>query len=298
VRTIGPNLRRPPPSTGASRIEDIADRVEVLTLSDLTSDIPIANAPETKPRPPTFQAFRLLDLPYELRLDVYKYHFLSTGHVLDLDPLNHKRIYPKLAILRVCRTLYREASHYFYSTHPVRLFPTHPGRFFKTKRPLLARLKTLQRQSLSTLELRLGPGWSKPPRGWVVNPELGLAECTHVRKVTVFLECDPGTDTFHGFRQPHEFFEGFAQSLLENVLNEMPWVAQVEFDAWSSVRKSGTLVQRLLDVVKSRHLLQTWGPERGWTDADEPEPRSVRNTFVPLIIAGAGVRRDALTPPL
>lgn len=143
-----------------------------------------------------------------------------------------------------------------------------------------------------------GAGLSKPPRGWVVNPELGLAECTHVRKVTVFLECDPGTDTFHGFRQPHEFFEGFAQSLLENVLNEMPWVAQVEFDAWSSVRKSGTLVQRLLDVVKSRHLLQTWGPERGWTDADEPEPRSVRNTFVPLIIAGAGVRRDALTPPL
>lgn len=279
-------------------MEDIADGVGKLNLSDLTSDIPIANAPKPKPKAATFQAFRILDLPYELRLDVYRYHFQGTGYVLDLDPLNHKRVHQKLAILRVCRTLYREASHYFYSTHPVRLFPTHPGRFFKTKRPLLARLKTPQRQSLSTLELRLGPGWSKPPRGWAVVPELGLAECTNVRKVVVFLECDPGTDTFHGFRQPHEFFEGFAQSLLENVLNDMPWVAQVEFDAWSSVRKSGTLVQRLLDVVKSRRLLQTWGPERGWTDADEPEPRPFRNTFVPLIMTGPAETHGVLTPPL
>lgn len=298
MRTIGPKPRRPPTSTGASRGEDIADGVGKLNLSDLTSDIPIANAPKPKPKASIFQAFRILDLPYELRLDVYKYHFQGTGHVLDLDPLNHKRIHQKLAILRVCRTLYREASHYFYSTHPVRIFPTHPGRFFKTKRPLLARLKTPQRQSLSTLELRLGPGWSKPPRGWVVIPELGLTECTNVRKVIVFLECDPGTDTFHGFRQPHEFFEGFAQSLLENVLNDMPWVAQVEFDAWSSVRKSGTLVQRLLDVVKSRRLLQTWGPERGWTDADEPEPRPFRNTFVPLIMTEPAETHGVLTPPL
>ncbi|KAH7034639.1 uncharacterized protein B0I36DRAFT_82731 [Microdochium trichocladiopsis] len=293
ARAVGSKSRHSGIPRGVSQQSDILGAVEKLTIAGLTDDIPIANA--QKPRPAAPQPFRFLDLPYELRVEVYKYHFANTGHVLDLDPLNYKRVHQKLAILRTCRTFYREASHCFYSTHPVRLFPTHPGRFFKTKKPLLARLKPGQRQSLTALELRLGPGWSKPPRGWVVNPDLGLADCTDVRKITVFVECDPGTDTFSGFRQPNEFFEGFAQSLLENVLKDMPWVDRVEFDAWSSVKKSGTLVQRLIEVAKSHHLKVTWGPERGWTDADEPEPRRVLNMYAPLPIASTDGRRNVVT---
>ncbi|KAJ1330891.1 hypothetical protein MN608_04347 [Microdochium nivale] len=275
VRAVG---ARPRPNTGAyggtKGPSDVDDAMAKMSISGLTDDIPIANAPRARPAPPP-QPFRFLDLPYELRVEVYKYHFVNTGHVLDLDPSNSKRLHQKLAILWTCRTFHTEASHVFYSTHPARIFPTHPGRFFKTKKPLLARFKPGQRAALTSLELRLGPGWSKPPRGWVVNPELGLADCTSVRKITVFTECDPGTETFRGFRQPNNFFESFAQSLLENVLNEMPWVRHVEFDAWSSVKKSGALVQRLIGVVRARNLMLTWGPERGWTDAEEPPERRV-----------------------
>ena len=283
VKTVGARTRPSAGSHGnAKGSSDITDSLTQMSISDLTDDIPLANA--RKVRPVAAKPFRFLDLPYELRVEVYKYHFINTGRVLDLDPSNYKRLHQKLAILRTCQTFYQEASHVFYSTHPVRIFPTHPGRFFKTKKPLLARLKPGQRASLASLELRLGPGWSKPPRGWVVNPDLGLADCTSVRKIIVFIECDPGTETFRGFRQPNNFFESFARSLLENVLNEMPWVRQVDFDAWPSVKKSGGLVQRLLELVRSRELMLSWGPERGWTDAEEPEPRVFLNLNAPLTL--------------
>ncbi len=260
-------------STHTSETEtDIDNEIAMLSIGALTLDVPIANAPKPKRAKP--KPFRFLDLPHELRLEVYSYHFATTGGVLDLDPDNYKRIHQKLAILRTCRTIYREASYTFYSTHPVRIFPTHPGRFFKTKKPLLARLKPGQRGTITSLELRLGPGWSKPPRGWVVNPELGLKDCVGVRKITVFVECDPGNDIFRGFRRSEGFYEGFSKSLLEKVLDEMPWVEYVEFDAWPSVKKSGTLMRELFEVVAERRLKQGWGTERGWTDAEEVEEPS------------------------
>ena len=265
--------------------DDIANDIANMSISDITGDVPIANAP--RPKKPKPKPFRFLDLPYDLRLEVYDYHFAATGNVLDLDPDNYRRIHLKLAILRTCRTIYREAAYLFWSTHPVRIFPTHPGRFFKTKKPLLARLKPTQRRSITSLELRLGPGWSKPPRGWVVNPDLGLAHCSNVRKVTVFVECDPGNEIFRGFRRAEGFYEGFSKSLLEKVLDEMPWVRHVEFDAWPSVRKSGALLQGLLGVVADRGLERGWGPERGWTDADEVEepPKSLLELNAPILSA-------------
>lgn len=260
------------PSAYTSETEfDVNDEIDKLPIEALTLDVPIANAPKpkrVKPKP-----FRFFDLPYELRMEVYGYHFANTGSVIDLDPDNYKRIHQKLAILRTCRTIYREASYAFYSTHSVRIFPTHPGRFFKTKKPLLARLKPGPRATLTSLELRLGPGWSKPPRGWVVNPELGLKDCVSVKKIVVFVECDPGNDIFRGFRRAEGFYEGFSKSLLEKVLDEMPWVTRVEFDAWPSVKKSGALMRGLFGVVTDRGLKQGWGAERGWTDAEEVEEK-------------------------
>jgi hypothetical protein len=258
------------PSTYTSEAEfDLSEEIDKLSIGALTLDVPIANAP--RPRKVKKQPFRFFDLPYELRLEVYSHHFSNTGDVLDLDPDNYKRIHQKLGILRTCRRVYMEASYVFYSSHPVRIFPTHPGRFFKTKKPLLNRLKPGQRANLTSLELRLGPGWSKPPRGWVVNPELGLKDCISVRKVTVFVECDPGNDIFRGFRQSEGFYDAFSRALLEGVLNEMPWLEYVEFDAWSSVKKSGALMQGLFEVTDARGLVRLWGPERGWTDAEEEE---------------------------
>ncbi|OTB19354.1 hypothetical protein K445DRAFT_53992 [Daldinia sp. EC12] len=270
------------PSTYPSEAEyDISDEVSKLPIGALTLGASGPNPRKPKREKP--KPFRFLDLPSELRVKVYGYHFANTGGVLDLDPDNYKRIHQKLAILRTCSTIYREASYFFYSTHPVRIFPTHPGRFFKTKKPLLARMKPCQRASLTSLELRLGPGWSSPPRGWVVNPALGLSDCVNTTKITVYVECDPGNDFFKGFRQPDNFYERFSKSLLTNVLDEMPWVERIEFEAWLNVKKSGALMRGLIELVKSRGLKIIWGKERGWTDADEVEPPPVLDLNAPLI---------------
>ncbi|KAI1138106.1 hypothetical protein F5Y05DRAFT_51509 [Hypoxylon sp. FL0543] len=271
------------PSTYASEAEyDINDEVAKLAIGALTLDGSASNL--RKPKRVKQLPFRFLDLPSELRLKVYDYHFAGTGDVLDLDRDNYKRIHQKLAVFRVCRIIYREASYFFYSTHPVRIFPTIPGRFFKTKKPLLARMKPNQRSSLTSLELRLGPGWSSPPRGWVVNPALGLSDCVNVNKITVYVECDPGNDFFRGFRQPDNFYERFSKSLLTGVLDEMPWVDRIEFEAWPNVKKSGALMRGLIEVVTTRGIKIIWGKERGWTDAEEVEPEPALDLNAPLLV--------------
>jgi hypothetical protein len=257
-------------STHASEAErDPANESMVASLASLNlNDIPLAGKPVKKPKP---KPFPFMELPSELRCKVYDYHFAGVDEVLDLDPANYKNIHNKLRLLRVCRTIYAEASHQFYSNHAVRIFPCHPGRFFKTKKPLLARFKPRQRAWLTSLELRLGPGWNKPPRGWVVNPALGLQDCVNVRHLTVFVECDPSDGAFNGFRRSEGFYEGFSRTLLTEVLAEMPRLDSIYFDAWSSVKKSGAMMRTLFDVASSLGLKICWGPERGWTDQEEEE---------------------------
>ncbi|KAI5923953.1 hypothetical protein F4810DRAFT_700893 [Camillea tinctor] len=266
-------------STYASDAEfDVNKAMGALTLNESPPNG--IKAKRSKPQTP----FPFLHLPSELRLKVYAHHFAGTGHVLDLDPDNYKRIHQKLAILRTCRTMYREASHYFYSTHPIRVFSTHPGRFNRIRKHLLTLMKPGQRASVTSLELRLGPGWSKPPRGWEVKPTLGLNECTSVTKLTVFVECDPGSDFFKGFRQPGGFYERFSKKLLGEILDEMPWVERIEFDAWSTVKKSGALMRGLIELSTSRGMRISWGQERGWTDAEEIEPTAPPNMNAPLLL--------------
>jgi len=228
----------------------------------------LSQIPPKKRRVPE-KPFRFLDLPSELRIEIYAYHFEGIDRVIDLDSDNHKRIHKKLAILRTCRTIYHEASHVFYSTNTFRIFPTQPGRFFKTKKPLLARLNTNQRKLITSLELRLGPGWNKPPRGWVVNPALGLRECVNVRRLTVFVECDPSDKAFKGFRKSDGFYEAFSRTLFGEVLAEMPLVDRVHFDAWTSVKKDGAMMTGLLDVAEARGRTICWGPERQWDQKEE-----------------------------
>ncbi|KXX80062.1 hypothetical protein MMYC01_200611 [Madurella mycetomatis] len=258
------------PSTYASEAEyDPEDEISNIPIHALTLSEPsVALAGVTK-KPDVKSPFSFMDLPTELRIEIYTHYFGDIGHVIDLDPDNHKRIHKKLAILRTCKAVYTEASQVFYGMHTFRLFPTHPGRFFKTKRPLLARLNARQRGWIKSLELRLGPGWNKPPRGWVVNSALGLADCVNVRKLTVFVECDPSDGVFNGFRRADGFYEAFSKCLLDNVLYEMPFLDCVHFDAWSSVKKSGAMMTGLLEVAAARGRRIGWGPERRWTDHDE-----------------------------
>ncbi|KAK6223326.1 hypothetical protein LQW54_000443 [Pestalotiopsis sp. IQ-011] len=250
----------------------MADSIASLTnnIASLTVDVPLSNKPKRKRPPP----FRFFDLPSELRLKIYDHHFADVGDVLDLDHDNHQRIYKKLGILRTCRQIYREASYLFYSTHPVRIFPIW-GKFFRSKKPLLARMSANQRSNLTTLELRLGPGWNRPPRGWVVNEALGLKSCTNVNRIKVFVECDPSNDIFKGFRRSDGFYEKFSKDLLDAILEQMPWCRLIEFDANPSVRKNGAMMRSLFETTDKMGCKLAWGPEKGWDDGEEvvaPEP--------------------------
>ncbi|CAK7234655.1 hypothetical protein SCUCBS95973_009009 [Sporothrix curviconia] len=222
--------------------------------------------PEGKGKEPAkpIQPFRFLDLPSELRIKVYGYHFQGIDPVTDLSPDNYRTVWRKLLLLRTCRTLYHEASYYFYSRHIFRIFPTHPGRFFKTRRPLLARLKKHQLSAMTRLELRLGPGFNKPPKCWVVQRKLGLKECVNVHTVNVFVQLDPSVSWLDGFRKAG-FYETFSSALLNDILKELPHVDTVEFDGYESVRKNCPIMEALQSTVREHALRVTWGPRNGWT---------------------------------
>lgn len=250
-------------------VAGITDALEELEFDENGEVLPTPTAappPEPEPKP-----FRFLDLPSEIRCKIYAYHFQGAGQVLDLHHDNHRRIHRRLTLLRTCRLIYTEASHLFYSTHTFRVFSTTPGRFFKTKKHLLARLKPQQRACLTRLELRLGPGWSKPPKGWVVNEALGLAECINVRKLTVFVQIDPSMPFLDGFRKADGFYEAFSKSLLGELLAGLPALERVEFDAYESVRKGCPIMRNLLEITMENSRKICWGPERGWNDTDDDE---------------------------
>lgn len=194
--------------------------------------------------------------------------FSAVPMVMDLDPsifsqLNRTRA---LALFSVSRQIHSESVHNFFSTHTFRLFPTYPGKYFKAKKPLLARLPKRYRASITSLQLRLGPGWNNPPRGWVVNEALGLADCVNVRVLKVFVECDPSDAIFQGFRAGDGFYERFSAALLEGVLNGVPSIKVVEFDAYTSVQRTGDMMTGLGDVVARHNKVVGWGPDRGWKE--------------------------------
>ncbi|KAJ4266137.1 hypothetical protein NW762_004117 [Fusarium torreyae] len=243
------------------------DDVNKLSIADLTLDTPFIPLKPKRRVPAT--PFHFLSLPAEVRIQIYTYFFDDVATLLDLNPHNYKRVHKKLGLMRVCRQVHDEATFAFYSTRTFRLFPTYPGKYFKSKKPLLARLKKQQRRCITSLELRLGPGWNAPPRGWVVNPALGLTDCKDVERLNVFVECDPSDNIFQGWRRSEGFYEGFSRNLLTDVLNELPSVQTVQFDGWSSVKKSGDMMQGLMEVVTQAGYDIEWGPERGWTDATD-----------------------------
>lgn len=260
------------PSTYASEAET-EDDVNRLNIAALTIDTPLRPF-RRAPKVPS-QPFPFLSLPSELRIKIYGYFFADVNEVLDLGPDNYKRCHKKLALMRTCRQINNEATSLFYSSRTFRLFPTYPGRYFKSKKPILSRLSARQRQCLTSIELRLGPGWNAPPRGWVVNDALGLSDCVNVRTLNVFVEIDPGDSVLKNFRRADGFYEGFSHNLLLATLERLPSVDTIRFDAWPSVSKRGMMMRTLFDAARESDLMITWGPERGWKgspddDSDEP----------------------------
>ncbi|EKD18160.1 hypothetical protein MBM_03932 [Drepanopeziza brunnea f. sp. 'multigermtubi' MB_m1] len=210
--------------------------------------------------------FPFARLPSELRNKIYSLVFACVPDAIDLDPSLFKLFHRMqiFALFRVSRQIYLESVHNFFSTHTFRIFPTYPGKYFKTKKPLLARLPARARESLTSLQLRVGPGWNNPPQGWVVNEQLGLRDCTNVRVLKVFVECDPSDAIFAGFRKSEGFYERFCKNLLEAVLRDVPSIQVVEFDAYSSVSRTGDMMSGLGEVVARNEKVVAWGAERGW----------------------------------
>jgi len=55
-------------------------------------------------------------------------------------------------------------------------------------------------------------------------------------------------------------------ALLDDVLSSVPSIANVQFDAWTSVMKDGPMMRSLLGVANKYKKMISWGPERGWND--------------------------------
>ena len=199
---------------------------------------------------PHDQHFRFFSLPYELRSRILIY-VLAIPHTIDLNPDNYRAAHQRLNLFLTSHKLHHEASHLFYSMHTFRIFPTH-GRFFAPKTvPLIARLPTRYRKTLSSLELRLGPGWNKPPKSWWADSRLGLEQMRNVRTLKVFVELDPSHEVFKGFRLGKNFFTDFAAHLLQGVLYRLPALLTVHFETWPSVSHEGPLMRKLTNVARS-----------------------------------------------
>jgi len=195
------------------------------------------------------QTFPFFDLPFELRSKILC-NILTIPQPVDLDPNNHLAGHQRLNLFLASHRLHSEASYLFYSTHTFRIFPTHDRFFGYHGKPLLKRLPTRYREAITSLELRMGPGWTRPPIPRWVDPGLGLDEMINVRTLKVFVKCDLPHDFIRGIRKGRDRYTGLSADLFEQNIEQLPALSSVEFDGWPSVMWEDSLMKRMIEVVK------------------------------------------------
>lgn len=217
--------------------------------------------------PKPAQSSRFFDLPPEIRIRIYELALLD-DRPIDLHPSNYRHIAPRLEMFLTCQRMHNEAYPVFYGRNTFQLFPTH-GRFFYDKYPLLARLPQRYRATITTLSLRLGPGWTSPPRSWSMIERLSLKDMHKLKIIKIMVECDPSDEIFEGFRLADGFYTSFCEVLLTTILFEAPSIREVEFDAYPAVPRYGPLVSGLVTLANDKGRKVSWGPLRGWDKAAE-----------------------------
>lgn len=89
----------------------------------------------------------------------------------------------------------------------------------------------------------------------------------NVRTVRCFVQVDPSLSFFAGYRRGDDgFYERFSKNLLDGVLQAVPSIVEVQFDAYPGVERLGPMMTGLLAVTKEHGKLISWGPERGWKE--------------------------------
>ncbi|KZF24510.1 hypothetical protein L228DRAFT_245465 [Xylona heveae TC161] len=256
--------------------EDAARTINAQTLAPTSApegSVPsLASRRRARRLLPWTGPFRFFDLPYELRDRIYEFVLVHNERLpvpIDMSPSNPRLVAPVLDCFLTSKQFYEEAYPVFYGRNTFRLFPMD-GRFF-SKKPLFVRLPPHYRASVSSLELCLGRGWTSPPKTQAVTPKLGLSDAKNVRKLKIFIECDPSHEVFQGFRVDQDFYTTFATRLLKAIMESVPSIEIIEFDAWPSVKKKDQLMSRLLQDTRRAGKRITWGSNRGWRDGEEDE---------------------------
>lgn len=208
------------------------------------------------------------------------------------DEMNFRRVHPRMSLFLVSKQMHEEAYRVFYA-QPIRLFP-RSGRFFHTKKPLLQRLPFKYREAVNTLELRLGPGFTAPPRCQNTLPSLGLADCLNMRTLKVFVECDPSDPVFAGFRganSTEETYKWFCVDLLVGILQQVPSLETIEIDAYPSVKKNAPLVSALVNTAQDAKKKLAWGPQRCWEEDDKPMIIGLKGAMASMTISNNEIPR-------
>jgi len=202
----------------------------------------------------TLRPFNFFGLPAELRHKILGL-LLKIDRIIDIDYSNWRQA----MMFPVSKKFHEEAAAVFYGINTFRLFPTH-GRVEGNKvKPLIMRLSPRYRVDLISLELRLGPFWSKPPRCWKVSDALGLQDATAVRVLKVFVEVDPSHPVFNGFRRNKDFYTHFAGALLKGVIARLPSLEEVHIDGYPSVNRESPLIMRLVKETVGGQKRISWG---------------------------------------
>ncbi|GAB7344740.1 hypothetical protein MBLNU457_3210t1 [Dothideomycetes sp. NU457] len=237
-------------------------------------------------RRPLDKPFPFFSLPTELRLRVYEMLLVGPGdRVVNMDVNNYRLIAPRLNCFRVSRQMFEEAYRVFYGLNIFRLYPDS-GKFFK-KKPLLQRLVPRYRNAITTLDLRLGPGWTDPPKVQNTEKSLGLDDLTSARILKVFIEVDPSEQIFNGFRgkdKDETWYIFWCVRLLAGILEQVPSIKTVELDAFPGIARDAPIIIAISSEIERSKRKLVWGPLRGWNEKADYGRLGIENAMAAMQI--------------